>query len=252
MAIIVQGLFTQAQENIMYDFKIQYDMRLNFYSYCTYNANLYFNKTQSLFQYQETSIVKEITEEEINQKLNESDNVSINIRCKDTTTYYTTYDRDKNTILELIQGFDKNEFYIIGEPAPEVNWILTKENQKIGNYECTKANCSFRGRNYYAWFTTEIQTSFGPLKLNGLPGLILELGDEAKEVMLFVKSVKKENNSIPNISDNLKIISREDYLKLREEGKKKIEEMLSRISSKSERGLTITAKSVGIKSIEMD
>lgn len=252
MAIIVQGLFTQAQENIMYDFNIQYDMRLNFYSYCTYNANLYFNKTQSLFQYQETSFIKEITEEEINQKFNESDNVSINIRSKDTTQYYTKYDRDKNTFLELAQGFNKNEFFIIGEPAPEVNWILTEENLRIGNYNCTKANCSFRGRNYYAWFTTEIQTSFGPLKLNGLPGLILELGDETKEVMLFVKSIKKVNNSIPTSSDNLKIISRADYLKLKAEGKKRIEEMLNQISSKSERGLTITAKSVSIKGIEME
>ena len=252
MAIIIQGLFTQAQENIMYDFKVQYDMQLNFYSYCTYNANLYFNKTQSLYEYQETSIVKEITEEEINQKLNESDNVTIHVRSKDTTHYYTMYDRDKNTILELVQGTDKNEFLIIREPAPVVNWILTKETLKIENYECTKANCSFRGRIYYAWFTTEIQTSFGPIKLNGLPGLILELGDETKEVRLFARSVKKGNNSIPICSENLKIISRADYLKLRDEELKKIEEMLNRISSKSERGLKITAKSSGIKSIEME
>jgi GLPGLI family protein len=253
VAILLQGFSAYCQENLLYDFKVQYAMQLNFNNYCSYDAILYFNNTQSLFEYQESTLEKEITEEEISQKFNKSDNISLNIRIKDTVHYYTKYDRETNKIYELIRGFNKNEFYEIEESAPTVNWTLTDERKKIDQYECSKATCYFRGRNYQAWFTTEIQTSFGPLKLNGLPGLIIELSDEDKEVMLFAKFVKKERNSITvGCQNGSKIISRSEYKKLSLEGIKKMEEMVNAISSKAGRGFKTIAKISTGKAIEME
>lgn len=252
VVILLQGLSAYCQENLLYDFKVQYAMQLNFNSYSSYNAILYFNNTQSLFEYQETSLEKEITEEEISQKFNKSDNISFNIRIKDTVHYYTKYDRETNKIYEFIRGFNKNEFYEVEESAPTVNWTITDERKKIDQYECSKATCYFRGRNYQAWFTTEIQTSFGPLKLNGLPGLIIELSDEDKEVMLSAKFVKKERNSITVGQNVSKIISRSEYKKLSLEGIKKLEEMANAISSKSGRGLKTTVKFRTLTAIEKE
>jgi GLPGLI family protein len=253
IVILLQVLSAYCQKVLLYDFKVQYAMQLNFNNYSSYNAILYFNNTQSLFEYQETSLEKEITEEEIRQKFNKGDNISFNIRIRDTVHYYTKYDRETNMIYEFIRGFKKNEFYEVKESAPTVNWTITDEKKKIDQYDCTKATCSFRGRFYTAWFTTAIQTNFGPIKLHGLPGLIIVLNDKDKEVMLSVKVVKKEETIFKNEQPiNAKTISRSEFNQIKADGIKKLEEMLNRISSKSERGFKMTGKINSIKSIEMD
>lgn len=68
----------------------------------------------------------------------------------------------------------------------DIQWEIKKGSKKIGKYECNKATANFRGRNYTAWFTTEIPVPYGPWKLFGLPGLILEASDDTKE--FFVKA----------------------------------------------------------------
>ena len=81
--------------------------------------------------------------------------------------------------------------YITEEPAiPEINWELKDSLKTIGNYTCKLANGYFRGRNYQAWFTSEIPFSNGPWKFQGLPGLILEVTDSKKEVGFYATSIK--------------------------------------------------------------
>ncbi len=57
-------------------------------------------------------------------------------------------------------------------------WRFAKESQKILGYNCTLATTTFRGRNYKAWFTTEIPMAVFPWKLKGLPGAILAFEDD--------------------------------------------------------------------------
>ena len=68
--------------------------------------------------------------------------------------------------------------FLYKEETPVLNWTITEEKQKILSYNCMKATTSFRGRNYVAWFTSEIPIPNGPWKFGGLPGLILKLSDE--------------------------------------------------------------------------
>lgn len=58
-------------------------------------------------------------------------------------------------------------------------WTLTNDSKKILGYNCKVATASFRGREYKAWFTTELPTSAFPWKLKGLPGLILAYEDDS-------------------------------------------------------------------------
>lgn len=56
-------------------------------------------------------------------------------------------------------------------------WEMHPDTMTVLTYLCQKATCRFKGRDYEAWFTTEIPRSEGPWKLNGLPGLILKAQD---------------------------------------------------------------------------
>ena len=57
-------------------------------------------------------------------------------------------------------------------------WEIQPETKEFAGYQAQKATTSFGGRNYVAWFTSEIPISDGPYKFNGLPGLILEIEDQ--------------------------------------------------------------------------
>lgn len=58
-----------------------------------------------------------------------------------------------------------------------MKWKLLPEKKELLGYTCQKAETTFRGRHYTAWFTQEIPLKEGPGKFGGLPGLILQLSD---------------------------------------------------------------------------
>ena len=47
----------------------------------------------------------------------------------------------------------------------------------VVGYVCQKATCSFRGRDFIAWFAMDLPVRDGPWKFGGLPGLILKVYD---------------------------------------------------------------------------
>jgi GLPGLI family protein len=63
------------------------------------------------------------------------------------------------------------------EELDQFNWVILPETKSIKDFKVQKAKTSFKGRDYIAWFTSEIPISEGPFKFNGLPGLILEIAD---------------------------------------------------------------------------
>lgn len=85
----------------------------------------------------------------------------------------------------------KYESTIYGvEKNSKLDWQIENEIKKIGNFNCKKATTNFRGHEYTAWFTEDIPVPFGPWKLNGLPGLILEVYDTNKEFFVYFKSIE--------------------------------------------------------------
>lgn len=91
------------------------------------------------------------------------------------------------------------DHYQYSEPLPDFGWQLADSVKTVCGYQCRKAVCSFRGREWTAWYADGIPVTEGPWKLGGLPGLILEAEDGAGELLLTAVSVR---NTVEPITVN--------------------------------------------------
>lgn len=80
------------------------------------------------------------------------------------------------------------------EPIEKPSWQLVSDSTKvICGYECLKAICNYRGRQWTAWYSPEIPIHDGPWKLCGLPGLILEAHDDKMHYLYTALKIQSEN-----------------------------------------------------------
>ncbi len=84
---------------------------------------------------------------------------------------------------KLFTVYKLNNYYLTEEALPKINWNITKDTMNINEYNCQKATAHFKGRDYIAWFCSDLPIHTGPWKLNGLPGLILQACDLKNEVV---------------------------------------------------------------------
>lgn len=149
-----------------------------------YNAELIFNNFNSTYTFKKDSLEGGNI---MSPKKIELKNKETLIIFKATTKQGLFYNINRKT--KLIQSRDVGYNYI-KDSIPKINWKISDETKKIGNFECSKATATFRGRDYTAWFSLEIPLPYGPWKLQGLPGLILEAYDTNKEIYFYFKSVE--------------------------------------------------------------
>ncbi|MCZ4245817.1 GLPGLI family protein [Pedobacter punctiformis] len=111
--------------------------------------------------------------------------------------------------------------YLVEEPAETINWKIAKDTMSFSGIHCQKATAYFKGRNWIAWFATEIPFQSGPWKLNGLPGLIVEAYDEKKEVQFQfagldkvteAETVKDEKGELSGMSIKIVGLETDNYL----------------------------------------
>ncbi|MGW1454783.1 GLPGLI family protein [Salegentibacter agarivorans] len=101
----------------------------------------------------------------------------------------------------------------------DLNWEILPETKEVAGFVAQKAKASFSGRNYTAWFTTEIPISEGPYKFRGLPGLILEISDDKDYYTFKLNGFKELNDEISMEFDpeNYLEVSRERFLQIKKE-----------------------------------
>lgn len=91
-------------------------------------------------------------------------------------------------------------------PIEEIlDWKITSEQKIIGKYKSQKAETNYGGRNWIAWFTTELPFSDGPYIFNGLPGLIVSIQDSNNEYSFSLIEVKKGGNIFDARTKTVKI-----------------------------------------------
>ncbi len=86
--------------------------------------------------------------------------------------------------------------FIVERSFSPIDWEILPEKKQLFGYSCQKATGSFHGRNYVAWFTTELPFNAGPWKLNGLPGLIIHATDETERIQFELSGFQTVENSV--------------------------------------------------------
>lgn len=109
-----------------------------------------------------------------------------------------------------------SEYVEYSEERESLPWMYSDSVKTILGYECRLAETYFRGRHYFAWYTLDIPLSLGPWKLWGLPGLILEAGDDQGHYCWSLLSLSPNPGQIIrlyNWTDNYQQVSRVQYLR---------------------------------------
>ncbi len=154
--------------------------------------NLYFTSFNSFYQTRLEVDKKTEREEKAKTDSENSKVVEINIAVGTDSIgsiYYYNYKNRDIICREPIYENGKLKYFLYEDDAV-IKWEMLDEFKEISGYKCQKAATTFRGRNYEAWFTSEIPHSFGPWKFNGLPGLILEVYDLAGAVYFSAEQVQ--------------------------------------------------------------
>ncbi|GHT20613.1 hypothetical protein AGMMS4957_08060 [Bacteroidia bacterium] len=100
----------------------------------------------------------------------------------------------------------------------DFDWQIQEDTRMIASYLCQRATCSFRGKNYTAWFSPDIPISNGPWKFGGLPGLILKVYDDRNDYVFECIGIENRETRFPITSyydhRDYKKIERKKLLKL--------------------------------------
>lgn len=176
-------------------------------------STLVFEKTISTYTTQKDSLDNLLTDRDVQSVfLNENaDGGSIMlspIRSSEGTQVVTDLVKDS-----VWSSFKIDKKYYVKESREKIDWHFEKATKKIGNFECKSAKCKFRGRVYTAWYTLDLPVQFGPWKLQGLPGLILEAYDDKQEIFFSFKGIeypKKNPIKIEKINRNISDVDRND------------------------------------------
>ncbi len=116
--------------------------------------------------------------------------------------FYVKKELSQNKIEKIITYLGTDYSLAIDE---KLIWKISPEQKTIGKYKSQKAETIYGGRNWTAWFTTELPFSDGPYIFNGLPGLIISIQDENNEYSFTMIQVKKSENFFDSRSKTIKI-----------------------------------------------
>lgn len=138
---------------------------------------------------------------------------SINSYPKSKSSVYKDGDKIMATL-----PIGRRDLYRFEEPT--LKWELIKNKQKtILSYSCNLAKTtSDTGKVYYVWYTPAIPVSEGPFRFKGLNGLILEVYNEEKTILISSAEIAKASELIePLRYVTVYDVNKSQFLKKRKE-----------------------------------
>lgn len=216
-------------------FDLEYEMILNLKTNKRFNATLKYDGNKSYFHWNNTKIKEDET-----SQTDDFGNLKFEIILRDSVGSINYIDFKAQKMITRELRFKTP--IILKEKLPKIKWELENEEKKIGSFTCNKATAKFRGRNYIAWYTTDLPMPIGPWKLQGLPGTIVQAFDDTNTVQFFLTSVKTKNTAEDNYNYD-KIFTTGEVYTLKEYEIKQnnlVNDLIKKIKSKLPRGASIS------------
>lgn len=196
-----------AQNEMIVDYKITYNRE----KYIEREATLFIKDKISVF-HEKMNSSKEIKKGE--QAFEDDNTLKFNIKYNDQYYKYNSETKEMSFVDHIIMAGD---FLVTGDII-NIDWKLENESKMISNIKCNKATTFFRGRQWIVWYATSIPASFGPWKLNGLPGIILEAYETEKKFSYLATNIKYEKlNSLDVPTNNIKKMSFKEFVETKED-----------------------------------
>ena len=172
------------------DIEIEYEQINN-----TEANNTFYNMYKAMLYIQDgVSIFQEKTSTTTYSDTGNDSGTAIVVRPTVTFEPYIKIDRNSKELLffEMIGA----NIFIVKDNYNELKWDITPDTKDVAGYKCTKATTTFRGRTWIAWFTPQIPVPFGPWKLHGLPGLILEASEFSNRYIYKAIAIKFSKGNV--------------------------------------------------------
>jgi GLPGLI family protein len=168
-----------------------------------------YSKFYSYNNYIYDSTINSKSESELSDVLQNLGNLTQNYKRGESFKIYKNYSDSTIIFTDRLMGpykfFYKEQMYL-------QKWKIEDETKEISDYKCQKATCTFRGRDYVAWFTREIPINEGPWKFSGLPGLIVQVYDMQEHYKFVLCSIRKTNKAITFNENDYKETTLENYI----------------------------------------
>jgi GLPGLI family protein len=134
------------------------------------------------------------------------------------------YPKEKITVTDEI--IPEDYYYV--ENKTTRNWVLINDTLTVCGYLCNKAETSFGGKKWTAWYAPEISIADGPWKLYGLPGLILKAEDSTGIHSFEAVAIRQSTRPIYVAKNILQIkIKKEQFIKNKDAFEKDPEKSIS-------------------------
>ena len=189
LILIIAGKTSAQEIQFMSKITVTYDMYFISGVFPYHLATLDFNNSEALFLYQQmgdnpnskskSKVIKGADGGDFTKKI-------------DATVRRIYKNKESGVLLQ----YDDLDGLLIDSIQP-IKWkYIENKTKKIADYDCFMAEGYFRGCYYTVWYTPDIPSSFGPWKLNGCPGLILEVTRDDKELAFYATKIESVEKSI--------------------------------------------------------
>lgn len=206
---LVLGILTQAQINrFFYEYKFIPDSN-NKEDVKNEMMYLDIDLKGSTYYSRDKFVSDSITNVEIQKQMkSNSGNMNINRKEKQGQVSYKVTKAYPDFTTYLFRSISSDRYKIKEGEKPE--WKILSDKQKIGEYNTQKATTSFGGREWIAWFSTDIPFQDGPYKFYGLPGLIVKIEDTTGSHIMTLVGNKKiaevsSSDKEPELPQNIRV-----------------------------------------------